>query len=294
MKRKARLIAYYLPQFHPIPENDQWWGNGFTEWTNVTKAKPLFKGHLQPRLPADLGYYDLRVPEVREAQAEMAEQYGIEGFCYYHYWFGDGRMLLERPFNEVLKSGKPDFPFCLCWANETWSGIWFGETNKTLIEQKPPDKKDLEKHFEYLLRAFNDERYLTVDEKPIFQILTPRNLPDSIETTDTLRELAHRSGFKGLHLVAGYRNPEDWDPREYGFDAVVSSRLKTSFRHRSFIRRRIQLFAKDSYLTRYIFDTKKVRKLLKRFYHVYDYKEYIEFARIPKDYEYEFYPSTLR
>ena len=123
---KARVIAFYLPQFHPIPENDEWWMKGFTEWTNVGKARSLFPGHYQPKVPADLGYYDLRVPETRQAQADMAREYGIEGFCYWHYWFGNGKRLLERPFNEVLASGKPDFPFCLAWANETWKGFFHG------------------------------------------------------------------------------------------------------------------------------------------------------------------------
>ena len=127
MSKKARVIAFYLPQFHPVPENDKWWGKGFTEWTNVGKARPLFKSHYQPRVPADLGYYDLRMAEVREAQAQMAKEAGIEGFMYWHYWFGKGKRLLERPFSEVLESGSPNFPFCLGWTNHTWkSTTWRG------------------------------------------------------------------------------------------------------------------------------------------------------------------------
>ena len=172
---KARIIAYYLPQFHPIPENDEVWGKGFTEWTNVAKAKPLFRGHYQPRIPADLGFYDLRLPEVREQQAELARDAGVEGFCYWHYWFGNGKMLLERPFEEVLKSGKPDFPFCLCWANHSWTTkTWkkgHGSSSRTMIaEQLYPGEEDDIAHFNYCLPAFKDPRYITVEGKPLFGV----------------------------------------------------------------------------------------------------------------------------
>ncbi len=218
-----RIVALYLPQFHPIPENDEWWGKGFTEWTNVAKAKPLFRGHDQPRLPADLGFYDLRVPETREAQANLAREYGIEAFCYYHYWFA-GRRILERPFNEVLQSGHPDFPFCLCWANQSWTGIWHGVPNRVLIEQTYPGMDDHRRHFDYLLGAFNDERYLRVEGKPLFMIFNPVGLPEPNRVTDLWRELAVRAGLPGLFLVAENKWP-DWDPRETGFDAEAAVRL---------------------------------------------------------------------
>jgi|APLak6261673822_1056097.scaffolds.fasta_scaffold00019_16 lipopolysaccharide biosynthesis protein len=218
---KARLIALYLPQFHPIPENDEWWGKGFTEWTNTAKAKPLFRGHYQPHVPADLGFYDLRLPEARIAQAELAKTYGIEAFCYYHYWFG-GKRIIERPFNEVLESGKPDFPFCLCWANQTWTGIWHGAPNKILIEQTYPGMDDHRRHFDFLLRAFLDDRYIKVDGKPLFVIYNPRELPDSRKVTDFWRELAINAGLPGLYLVAEYRGSKYWNPQEAGFDAVYN------------------------------------------------------------------------
>jgi hypothetical protein len=203
---KARIIAYYLPQFHPIPENDTWWGKGFTEWTNVGKAKPLFKGHYQPRVPADLGYYDLRMPEIREAQAEMARDGGIEGFMYWHYWFGNGKMLLERPFHEVLNSGKPDFPFCLGWANHSWENkLWDSGSQKKksviLIEQIYPGKQDYIDHFYYILKAFQDNRYLHVDGKPIFYIFDPLGFKDCKEFIDIWRELAVKNGLKGIHFI---------------------------------------------------------------------------------------------
>jgi hypothetical protein len=225
-KKKIRVIAFYLPQFHPIPENDAWWGEGFTEWTNVRKAKPLFSGHYQPRIPADLGYYDLRMPEVRAAQAEMAREAGVEGFCYYHYWFA-GKRLLERPFNEVLKSGKPDFPFCLCWANETWSGIWHGAPNRILIEQTYPGIEDYTKHFYANLDAFLDGRYIKVAGKPLFYVYAPFNIPDTRTFFDLWKELALKNGLKGIHFVGlSFDAKQAKQVLALGYDAVNTNWLK--------------------------------------------------------------------
>ena len=204
--RKTRIIALYLPQYHPIPENDQWWGPGFTEWMNVIKAKPLFRGHVQPRLPADLGFYDLRLPETREQQAMFAKNAGIEGFCYYHYWF-NGKQLLERPFHEVLTSGKPDFPFCLCWANHTWTNKTWNrksklQANSILMEQTYPGDDDDIAHFMSLLSAFKDPRYITVDGKPIFFLYNPWGHVRIKEWIQNWRRLAEEYGLKGLYLVA--------------------------------------------------------------------------------------------
>ncbi|MBS3952716.1 MAG: glycoside hydrolase family 99-like domain-containing protein [Methylomicrobium sp.] len=224
LNKRIRAIALYLPQFHPIPENDVWWGKGFTEWTNTAKAKPLFPRHYQPNVPGDLGFYDLRLPEARLAQAELAKEYGIEAFCYYHYWFA-GKRILERPFNEVLESGEPDFPFCLCWANQTWSGIWHGAPNRTLIEQTYPGMGDHKRHFEYLLRSFQDHRYVKADGKPLFVIFQPRELPDSLRVTDYWRELALKNGLPGLYLVAQHDGSNIWEPKSAGFDAIYNVKL---------------------------------------------------------------------
>jgi lipopolysaccharide biosynthesis protein len=219
---KARAIAFYLPQFHPIPENDEWWGKGFTEWTNVTKAKPLFPGHYQPHLPADLGFYDLRVPEVREAQANLARNHGIEGFCYWHYWFG-GERLLERPFEEVLSSGKPDYPFCLAWANHSWNGMWSGGNQKRVLkEQKYMGVADEKSHFEFLLKAFQDKRYICVNGKPLFVIYRPLEIPDCKGLLEHWRDLALKAGLPGLHIIANLNYYErDWPALSHGFDGIT-------------------------------------------------------------------------
>jgi lipopolysaccharide biosynthesis protein len=216
----VRAIAFYLPQYHPIPENDEWWGVGFTEWRNVTRARPRFPGHYQPHLPADLGFYDLRLPEVRSAQADLARRYGIHGFCYYHYWFG-GRRLLERPFNEVLESGEPDFPFCLCWANENWTRVWDGGESQVLMQQHYSPDDDLH-HIRWLARAFTDSRYIRIDGKPLFILYRAESLPDPRRTTDLWRAEARRLGVGELFLCriesAFY---DQSDSESLGFDAAI-------------------------------------------------------------------------
>ena len=215
----ARLVAFYLPQFHPIPENDAWWGEGFTEWTNVKKARPLYPGHRQPRRPGALGYYDLRDPAVRAAQAELARGAGIEGFCYWHYWFGGGRQILERPFDEVLASGQPDFPFCLCWANESWVGVWHGSPGRMLIEQTYPGPADHAAHFAAVLPAFLDRRYLTVAGKPVFLIYSPESLPAPGAALAQWRQMAEVAGLPGLYLIG--MSGSLGAPCLAGFDAVM-------------------------------------------------------------------------
>jgi lipopolysaccharide biosynthesis protein len=211
-------IAFHLPQFHPIAENDEWWGKGFTEWTNVVKAAPRFPGHYQPHLPADLGFYDLRLPEARAAQAELAASYGIHGFCYYHYWF-HGRQVLERPVNDIWKSGEPQFPFCLCWANENWTRQWDGLENQVLLEQRYSRTDDLE-HIRSLIPMFLDPRYIRVGDRPLFLVYRASQLPKPENTTETWRREAERAGLKGLFLVRveSFRD-EHGDPRDIGFDS---------------------------------------------------------------------------
>ena len=248
-KDRPRIIAFYLPQYHPTPDNDRWWGKGFTEWTNVGRAKALFRGHYQPKVPADLGYYDLRLPEIRKAQAELAKEAGVEGFCYYHYWFGNGRKELELPFNEVLRLGEPDFPFCLCWANESWhSKFWDSNghffSKKTLIEQEYLGHNDNVAHFMSLLPAFKDKRYMTIDGRIIFMIYRPLHFEGIKEFIEDWRELAVRHGLKGFYFV-GQLGQLGKDPSRkdidfaisLGLDAVNIVRLWSALSERSILRK---------------------------------------------------------
>jgi lipopolysaccharide biosynthesis protein len=262
---RRRLIAMYLPQFHPVPENDTWWGPGFTEWTNVVQARPLFKGHYQPHQPADLGYYDLRVPEVRQAQADMARAHNIHAFCYYHYWFS-GRRILERPFNDVLRSREPRFPFCLCWANENWTRIWDGESRDVLLEQVYSEEDD-RRHIRALFEAFVDERYVRVDGKPLFLVYRVSRLPHPARTTEIWREEARRHGVGDLYLVKVESLPgEDVDPATQGFDAAME--FQPSWARLGWPQHRTRLGALASTLGVYA-------KAFQR-HKVYDYEEIVD------------------
>lgn len=219
-ERPLRLVAFYLPQFHPIPENDRFWAPGFTDWDNVRRARPRFRGHDVPLEPGELGYYDLRDPGTREAQAALARAHGVHAFCYYHYWF-EGRRLLERPFLEVLASGRPDFPFCLCWANEAWTRTWDGGDREVLVPQAYSDEDDV-RHVEALLPAFLDARYLRVHGHPLLLVYRASRLPDPRRTFRRWRDVARAHGLEGLHLanVEGFPSEVGIAPT-LGLDAAV-------------------------------------------------------------------------
>lgn len=204
-KDSPNIIAFYLPQYHPIKENNEWYGEGFTEWTNVAKAKPLFKGHYQPIIPADLGFYDLRIPEVREAQVRLAREAGVSAFCYYHYWFG-GKQIMQDILEDVVRTGKPDFPFCICWANLSWYKKEWNPDTKSLreqiiMEQTYPGDSDIIAHFNYLLPFFKDKRYLRIDNKPLFFIYQVQFLPDFLHFKEMWEKLAEKNGLPGFYYL---------------------------------------------------------------------------------------------
>lgn len=288
---KIRPIAIYLPQFYPIPENDKCWGTGFTEWTNVTKAQPSFRGHYQPHLPADLGFYDLRVPEVREEQAELARKYGIHGFCYYHYWF-NGHRVLERPFEEVFESGKPDFPFMLCWANEQWARVWDGGDMTVMCDQSY-SMEDHINHINYLINVFKDPRYIRINGKPVFAVYRSTNISNMKEVIQLWRNECKKQGIE-IYLCRFESYSEGG--KEYldeGFDASIrfeplSTRLK-KFQHYWLLKKmknKLRLW-----YIRYRLAS-KVNK--KKFYNrnKIDYKTYVDYIKTLKPDDYKIFPGV--
>ena len=264
---KPRLIAFYLPQFYPTKENDEWWEKDFTEWTNVKRGKPLFRGHHQPRVPSDLGYYDLRDPQVRERQVELAQEAGIEGFCYWHYWFA-GRRLLDRVFREVVESGKPDFPFCLCWANHSWyRKTWDPDMpDKLLIEQTYPGVDDFIAHFNEMLPAFKDPRYMRVNGKILFGIYAPLDLGKERFRlfSDTWNDLAAQHGLGGFTFFGYISVKENVEVgREMGLDFQTVDYIKEPF-----------------------YETSLLQNLIKRLYRAFS-------GRPNKVIEYDDYSQTL-
>lgn len=223
-----KLIAFHLPQFHQIAENDAWWGEGFTEWTNTKKAVPLYPGHLQPRIPLENYYYNLMDSSARQWQAMAAKSYGIYGFCYYHYWF-HGKQLLEQPVKQILRSGEPDFPFCLSWANETWTRKWDGGDRHILIEQTYGEEEEWSQHFYELLDAFRDPRYIKLNGRPLFLIYRPSNIPRCQDMLSFWNKLACENGLEGMYFVQtlGGFPISNLD----GFDASVEFEPHYTFAH---------------------------------------------------------------
>jgi len=224
----SKFIAFYLPQYHPTEENNDWWGEGFTDWRTVNMAKPLFNGHVQPKIPKDLGYYDLRLEQSRIEQAQMAKEYGIDGFCYWHYWMGNGKRLLNLPFDEVVKSGKPDFPFCLGWANHSWyKKAWGGKgADQLLIEQQYLGESDNKRHFETMLPAFRDRRYIRHDGKLLFLIYQPLANKEIKNFISQWRKLAKENGLGNFFFIGkdSYsRNKKEI--LEQGFDAIYNDNI---------------------------------------------------------------------
>lgn len=197
-----KIIAFYLPQYYCFPENDNWWGKGFTEWTNVKKSKPLYRGHYQPTVPLNNNYYTLDSPEVMKWQVDLAKKYNVYGFCFYHYWFGEDRMLMEKPVEMFLHHTEIDLPFCLCWANHNWSRTWVGGDKDILMDMRYGDEVEWEKHFTYLLPFFKDNRYIRIDDKPVLVIYQPELIPCLTEMLKYLDSCSKKNGLKGLTIMS--------------------------------------------------------------------------------------------
>lgn len=231
----TKIIAFHLPQYHSIPENDEWWGRGFTDWDNLKKATPLFKGHYQPRVPLD-GYYNMLDHDTHLRQAELAKEYGVYGFCYYHYWF-NGKMLLEKPLEHILLEKDVDLPFCMCWANEPWTRSWDGKSKRIIMPQYYGDKEDWKKHIEYLLPFFKDDRYIKINGKPVFVLYRSNNVDGLDEMITLWNSVLFQNGIEELYLIEERNNFQTKPVSKISkaildFEPNYTSKLTESFFHK--------------------------------------------------------------
>lgn len=275
--KKIKPIAIYLPQFHPIPENDEFWGKGFTEWTNVVRAKPLFEDHYQPHLPADLGFYDLRLKEARLAQESLAKEHGIYGFCYYHYWF-TGKKILETPLERKIQNTQEDLPFMMCWANENWTRVWNGGDKDMLLEQQYSKDDDLN-HIHHLISYFKDERYIKVAGKPVFIIYRPDLFPDLQTTVELWRTEVKKAGFTDLYLG----NALSFQDVQNLFDFSIDFQPKFAQRPRPLSYSKFKNYARAA-KKKFGLNSSNSLDL------VYDYKDFVE-LQISENFEEKKYPG---
>ncbi len=228
LNNQLKLIAFYLPQFHTFPENDKFWGKGFTEWTNVTKAIPQFEGHYQPKLAGELGYYDLTVEEIQKQQINLAKNYGLSGFCYYYYWFG-GTKVMNRPIENILKNKDLDFPFCISWANENWTRRWDGDDSNVLLGQDHSPEDDIS-FIQEISKYMVDNRYIKINGKPVLVIYRPTLFPDIKSTTERWRKWCQTNGIGDIYLVTTHQVFDSINPNDIGFDAAIEFSPMTQLR----------------------------------------------------------------
>jgi lipopolysaccharide biosynthesis protein len=275
-----RPLAFHLPQFHPTSENDTWWGKGFTEWTNVVKAKPRFKDHYQPHLPADLGFYDLRLIDVMEEQAALAKEHGIYGFIYYHYWF-NGKQVLDLPVKNMIAHKKPDFPFMLCWANENWSRNWDGGFDKLLLGQNYSLEDD-RLHMEYLCgNIFRDQRYIKIDNKPVFAVYRTELFPVPAETAALWNDICIKAGFNGIYLMKVESFFDRQPPADIGFDAAIE--FQPEWMHLPSVK-------SPSFIEK-VFNKLKISQSPKYHNKIFDYSSLVKNALQKKPAAYKRYPG---
>lgn len=282
MKTSIKPIALYLPQYHTIKENDEWWSEGFTEWTNVKKAEPLFPGHYQPHIPENNNYYDLGTFHEMENQALLAKKYGIYGFCFYHYWF-NGKLLLEKPLHDMLELGKPDMPFCLSWANENWTRAWDGQQKQILIKQEYSLDDDLQ-HIQYLIPFFKDPRYIKIDGKPVFLMYRSELHPNIKEATNIWRREAQKAGFKDLYLIRMEHFQKNINPAMHGFNAGMEFSPDSAYKGKKLAKHNMA-----KYLFNKLLNQLNIKKTPENEHSIYSYATLVDNTIKKPDFDYKYF-----